>query len=150
MSGGRVPSRFYTELPNLAIGNWNFTDDAGATGAFTIFTVTGDVLVGPQFGICDVALTSGGTPTLELGVAGQTAILIAQIANATDLILDEIWQDATPTATAEALAAPDNDFIIAAGQDIIMTLAAAALTAGDIDFYCFWRPLSPDGSVAAP
>ena len=130
----------------VAVGNYNFTDDAGAQGAFTIFTITGDVLL-QVFGICDVALTSGGAATIELGVTGNTAALIAQ-ATATELILDEIWHDATPTATVEQI---DIDgarmFVVAGGRDAIFTIGAADLTAGDIDFYGLWRPLSADGLV---
>lgn len=135
--------------PRIARGNYNFTDDGGSQGAFTIFTITGDVLL-QVFGICDVALESGGVPTLELGVAGNTAVLIAQIVDATDLIANEIWHDATPTTTVEQL---DLDgsfmFIVANGQDAIMTLGGADLTAGDIDVYALWTPLSADGLVVA-
>lgn len=130
----------------IARGNWNFTDDGGATGAFTIFTTTGDVLL-QVFGVCNVALTSGGAATIELGVSGNTAVLIAQT-TATALIANEIWHDATPTTTVEQI---DLDgtrmFVIANGQDAIMTVATAALTAGDIDFYGLWRPLSANGLV---
>jgi hypothetical protein len=141
-------SRFYTELPNLEVGNYNFTDDGGTQTTYTIFTITGDVLV-QVLGICDVALTSGGVAKIELGVTGDTAVLIAQ-ATATELILNEIWHDASPTATVEQI---DLDgtrmFVVAGGQDAILTISAADLTAGDIDFYALWRPLSADGNVVA-
>lgn len=131
----------------VEIGNYNFGDDAGAQGAFTIFTITGDVLL-QVFGICDVALL-GATATIELGVSGNTAILIAQ-ATGTDLIADEIWHDASPTTTIEQI---DIDgartFVVAGGQDAIFTIGTADLTAGDIDFYALWRPLSSDGLVVA-
>lgn len=130
----------------VAVGNYNFTDDAGAQGAFTIFTITGDVLL-QVFGICDVALTSGGVAKIELGVTGDTAVLIAQ-ATATELILNEIWYDATPTATVEQIdVVGARTFVVAGGQDAIFTVSAADLTAGDIDFYGLWRPLSADGLV---
>ncbi len=134
----------------VAIGNYNFGDDAGVQGAFTIYTITGDVLLS-VFGICDVALTTGGVaPTLELGVSGNTAILIPQIVDARGLILNEIWYDATPTTTVQQLDIPGaRDFVIAGGQDAIMTLGGANLTAGDIDFYALWAPLSADGLVVA-
>ena len=135
-------------VPRVEIGNYNFGDDAGAQGAFTIFTVTGDVLL-QVFGICDVALL-GATATIELGVSGDTAGFIAQ-ATATDLIADEVWIDATPTLTKEIAdpAAVPRMWIVAAGQDVIMTVATADLTAGDIDFYALWLPLSTDGLVVA-
>ena len=137
------------DASRVAQGNYNFTDDTGATGAYTIFTVTGDVLL-QTFGICDVALTSGGAATIELGVAGDTAAFIAQ-ATATALIANEVWIDATPTLTKEILdpAAVPRTWIVANGQDVIFTIGGADLTAGDIDFYALWRPLSTDGNVVA-
>jgi len=129
-----------------AIGNYNFTDDTGAQGAYTIFTVTGDVMV-QVFGLCQVTLTSGGVPTIEVGITGNTAAIIAQTAGL-DLDQYETWQDAAPEANpgnvATAMAAW---FVVANGADIILTIGAADLTAGDIDFHCFWRPLSTNGSV---
>jgi hypothetical protein len=132
----------------IAVGNWNFTDDTGAQAAYTIFTITGDVLL-QVFGVCDVALTSGGAATIELGVAGNTAVLIAQ-ATGTALIANEIWHDATPTTTVEQIdVVGSREFIIANGQDAIFTIGGADLTAGDVDFYGLWRPLSADGLVVA-
>ena len=135
----------------VVVGNYNFADDGGAQGAFTIFTVTGDVLL-QVFGICDVQpAVAAGTPTLELGVSGDTTAYIAQIVNATDLIANEVWLDATPTLTQEILdpAVIPRTWIVANGQDTILTIGGADLTAGDIDFYALWRPLSTDGLVVA-
>ncbi|KKN19517.1 hypothetical protein LCGC14_0945040 [marine sediment metagenome] len=133
----------------VTVGNYNFTDDGGTQIAYTIFTLTGDVLI-QTFGICDVALESGGVAKIELGVSGDTAAFIAQ-ATATELIANEVWIDATPTLTKEILdpAAVPRTWIVANGQDVILTISAADLTAGDIDFYALWRPLSPGASVVA-
>lgn len=132
----------------IARGNYNFTDDTGAAGSYTIFTITGDVLL-QVFGVCNIALTSGGAATIELGVSGNTAILIAQ-ATATALIANEIWHDATPTTTVEAIDIDGTkNFILANGQDALFKITTADLTAGDIDFYGLWRPLSTDGNVVA-
>jgi len=84
-----------------AVGNYNFTDDTGAQAAYTIFTVTGDVCV-QIFGLCQILLDSGGAATIELGIAGNTAALIAQT-TATDLDQYETWQDATPETPARCL-----------------------------------------------
>src|SRR3990172_11877847 len=97
----------------IARGNYNFTDDTGAAGSYTIFTITGDVLL-RVFGVCKEALTSGGAATIELGVSGNTAALIAQ-ATATALILNEIWHDATPTTTLEVLDLAGTKTVIISG-----------------------------------
>jgi hypothetical protein len=131
-----------------AIGNYNFTDDAGAQGAFTIFTVAGDVLI-HVFGLCQVLMNSAGAATIELGIAGNTASLIAQT-TATDLDQYETWQDAGPEANpGNVVTAMGAFYVIANGADVILTVATADLSAGDCDFHAFWMPLSLDGNVAA-
>lgn len=131
----------------IAVGNWNFTDDTGATGAYTIFTVTGDVYV-QVFGLCQITLTSGGVPTIELGIAGNTAALVAQTPG---LDLDQYmtWQDATPEVNPGPVDLTARSFVIANGADIILTIGTAALTAGDVDFICRWWPISTNGNVVA-
>jgi len=129
-----------------AIHRYDFAVDGGATAAYTTYTVTGDVEV-QTYGICKTSLTSGGAATIELGIAGNTAALIAQT-TATDLDQYETWQDAGPEANpGDVATAHGSWFAIANGADIILTIGGAALTAGVIDFYCFWRPLSTNGSV---
>ena len=142
--------RFDPDRLRIARGNYNFTDDGGVQGTFTIFTITEDVLL-QVFGICDVALTSAGTPTLELGVSGGIDDFITQIVDATTLVANEVWIDETPTLTKEVLdpAAIPRTWIVANGQDVIMTLGGADLTAGDIDFYALWRPLTSIATVVA-
>ncbi len=132
----------------LATKEYTFAGDGGAQGAIPLFTVTGDVEV-EIFGVCKDSLTSGGAATIEVGVSGNTAALIPQ-ATATDLINNEIWHDATPTTTLESInTLTSRRFVISNGQDIIKTIATADLTAGDVTFYCRWRPLSSDGNVVA-
>ena len=131
-----------------AIGNYDFTVDTGAQAAYTIFTVTGDVLLA-VFGLCQVAVTGAGT--IELGIGGNTAALIAQ-STAADLIQYEIWEDATPTVANPGLIdlfGGARQFVVAAGADAIFTIAGANVTAGNIDFHAFWMPLSLDGGLVA-
>ena len=130
-----------------AVGNYNFTDDTGAAGAFTIFTVTGDVVV-QVFGLCQVLMDSGGAAKIELGIAGNTASLIAQT-TATDLDAYEAWQDAGPEPNPCPVSLDSRGFVIANGADIILTVSAADLTVGDVDFVCRWWPISTNGNVVA-
>ncbi len=115
----------------------------GTAGTSTLFTVTGCVTV-RVFGVCGATLV--GAATLEVGIAGSTAIILPQIANATDLATDEIYVDATPTTKVEALPA---QLIIGNGQDIIQTIASTNITNGNITYYCLWAPLSTNGNVVA-
>jgi len=132
----------------LAQRSYDIGVDGGVAGTFTMFTVTGTVLV-EVFGVCQDSLTTGGgAATIELGIAGNTAALIPQTL-ATDLDQFEIWQDATPEANPGALDPTARTFVITNGADIIMTIGTANLTAGVIDFYCFWTPLGIATVVAA-
>ena len=125
----------------LLESTWTYvTATTGATGAHTLFTVTGNVLV-TVFGIVDTNLT--GAATLEVGIVGNTAGLLAQTADATTLDDGEIYVD-NASATIEALPSP---FILNDGTDIIQTIGTTAVTAGVIDFYCLWRPLSAGANI---
>ena len=113
----------------------------GAVGATTLFTVTGTVAV-RLFAVCSVNLAGSGT--IEAGIAGNTAALIAQTTG-TDIDANTIWLDTVP-ATVEALPALQ---IIGAGQDIIQTIGTDTLTGGTLKYYCLWTPISTDGNVVA-
>jgi len=119
-------------------------DHDGTADPTTLFTVTGDVAV-VVVGVVKTTLV--GAATIEVGVTGATAAILAQVADATLLAVNEFWgADATPSL-AEAIAARAHG--IGGGLDIIMTLGTANVTAGVIDFYCFWVPVSSDGNVVA-
>ena len=119
-------------------------DENGATsGITTLYNVTGDVLV-RIFGICTVDLTGSGT--LEVGITGNTALLIAQ-STGSDIIESELWVDATPTTIGGTLASVTGPFIVPNGLDIIETTAGASITAGNIHYIALWKPLSPDGNL---
>jgi len=133
-------------LPFKAVKSRTYTGTSGlgAQGATTLFTVTGVVAV-RVFGACSVDLVGAGT--LEVGIAGNTAGILAQIADATTLDAGESYVDGTP-ATLEAIDF-SSGIIIAAGQDIIETIGTADITAGALEYYCMWRPYSSNGSVVA-
>lgn len=114
----------------------------GATGATTLFTVTGVVAV-RIFGLCSADLTSGGAATIEAGIAGNTAVLLAQT-TATGIDAGEIWIDTGP-ATVELLPAPS----LLSGTSIIQTIATTTITGGVLKYYCLWTPISEDGNVVA-
>ena len=105
-----------------------------------LFTVTGEVEVIIQ-GYIDVAVT-GVNLTLEVGVAGATAGLIALTAVGA-LLIDLLWVDAAPAVLVTKPAWKS----IANGADIVHTIRTGAATAGQITYYCWWRPLSSDGLI---
>jgi hypothetical protein len=135
------------DRPWLARSDYDFAADTGAQAAYTVFTVTGEVLIHAIFGICEDAFTGAGA-LIELGVSGDTAVLIAQT-TAADLIANEIWYDATPTATIESIDITGLSFVVANGQDIDLLISGGNVTAGKVNLYCIWSPLSATGNVVA-
>lgn len=126
-------------------GTENAIGDHDGTGdPFSIFTVTGDVAC-VVIGVVKTTLVGAGT--LEVGVTGATAALLAQVADATTLAVNEGWGPDATVSLAEAMTARAH--IIGGGLDIIGTVGTDNITAGVIDFYCFWMPLTSDGNVAA-
>jgi hypothetical protein len=117
-------------------------DHDGDADPATLFTVTGDVLA-IVFAKCNTLL-EGASATIEAGITGDTAAIIAQT-TATDIDEDEIWQDATPETGIATLSAR----VIVGGADIIETIATANITAGVLTYYCLWSPISADGNVVA-
>lgn len=130
----------YTESKRVA-----FTGAAGlgAIGSVSLFTVTGDVRIENIVAICKEDL-AGATATIAVGIAGNTAGLIAST-TATDIDNGENWVDSAP-ATIEASIVGR---VIPAGADIIATIATANITDGTIDFYIEFTPLSTDGDIRA-
>lgn len=119
-------------------------DDGGTSDPYTLFNVTGEVLV-RIFGVCTVDLV-GATATISVGVPGNTASLIA-LETATEIDVGGIYVSATQVLGAVALATVPGPFVIVNGLDIIETIGTADITAGNIKYICLWRPLSPDGLV---
>jgi hypothetical protein len=122
-------------------------DDGGTNDPFTLFKVTGDVLV-RLYGVCTVTLV--GAATIEVGVTGNTAELLAQVADATDIAAGDIWVDGTvDDVRAATFADVVGPKLITNGADIIETVGTTNITAGNIYYVCLWRPITPGASVEA-
>lgn len=112
-------------------------------GATNLFTATGLVELA-IIGVAEAAVTSGGAPTLEVGVTGSTALFVAQITDATTLAVDEIYAG---TTAVKGAAVPG--FKLLNDATAILTLGGADLTAGTLKFYAMWRPIEDGASLAA-
>ena len=112
----------------------------GAVGTTTLFTVTGTVA------LTIFAIASGtdltGLGTIEVGIAGNTAALIAQTA-ATAIDDGEFWYDGTPVTVGVM---PAQKIV---NVDVIQTIATNTVTAGTLTYYCLWTPVSTNGNVVA-
>ena len=131
----------------------SITYAAGTTGlggaATPLFTVTGEIVIVRLVPFCVTSLDeSVGTPSLELGVVGNTDILLGAT-TATAIDSGKFWLDTTP---AEVGAVPiDGALIDIAVTANIQCLVGGSnnISAGVIRYDLSWRPLSSDGLVVA-
>ena len=139
MSGSR---NLLARVPNVFRKSFTFTDasGSGAVGTVAVGTVTGSILF--HHLTARVLTTLVGAATLEMGTAGNTAALIAQVADATDLADGDFWIGATSPANVAAAILD-----MSVEQNIIMTVGSTAITAGKIEVVGFWLPLSDDGKI---
>jgi hypothetical protein len=128
-------------------------DHDGTGDPYTIFTVTGDIIIGAFWGVVNTDL-AGATATLEVGFVGNTAELIAQD-TATDLDDGDIWTEAAlGTAVDHVAGGPlasgvgGAQYVVNDGANIIETAGTANITAGQIDYYMIWAPAEPGAHVA--
>lgn len=119
-------------------------DKDGTLSAYPLFTVSGSVMA-HVFGICNV-LPVGASGTLEVGVTGNTAVLIAQEV-ASQIAAGNVYTSATQSVGAARLAG--DPAVIAGPISIIETVATTDLSAGQIDYYCLWAPLTDSSNVVA-
>ncbi len=131
-----------------------YTFDSTAVAEYTIFTVTGDVLV-TVFGICQTALTGSGSVSVGRGAsAGAVDDLIGAIA-ATNIAAGEMmWfnaganPDDTPTSPFSPASATSWGYgVHSSGDNIIIDVSSDTIDSGVINYYCIWRPLSSGASV---
>ena len=126
---------------------------AGSTGlqgtATVLFTVTGEILIVSLVPFCEADLTQvAPTPTLELGVVGNTAILLGST-TATTIDTGKFWLDTTP-AEVGAVPIPAALIDIAVTADVQCLVGGSSnIDAGVIRYDLFWRALSSDGLVVA-
>lgn len=120
---------------------------AGTGNPYTLFSVTGDVLIHSIWGVVNTTL-AGATGTVSVGVTGNTAALIA-LETATELAANGVYTSATQAVGAAATGFSGAGVAVANGLDIIETAATANITAGQIDYYVIWAPVEPGASVVA-
>jgi len=122
-------------------------EDGGANDPYTIFTVTGDVLVAAVWGVCNTSLV--GAATLEVGVVGNTAKILAQITDATTLDDGDLYTDDGTEAGADYVVPAGGWIALNDGADIIETTGTTNITAGQIDYYCIWAPVEDGAKVTS-
>lgn len=116
----------------------------GSDGTVTLFTVEDDGLIA-ILGDCSVDLT-GATATLEVGVTGNTAVLIPQT-TATTLDANERIDQTGVIATSVAPTVTPF-FPVRAGDVVKLTVGTATITAGTVDWQLFYSGFNRTSTVS--
>lgn len=110
---------------------YDFSKDAGATGALDIFEASSDIVITGFYAKVLTTCTSGGSMVLDVGVSGgDTDILLDGVAVAS-LTANSMHIPPVVEGTPNVLALPMK---LASGGKIIQTIGTAALTAGKIEY----------------
>ena len=115
----------------------------GAVGTIPLFTVTGAVLA-TVVALCTTTL-AGATATQSVGPAGAPTGLIPSVVATT--ITAGLPVDSTGLLAILGAANITPTKILFNSQNIIATVGVANITAGVLQYLCFYRPLSSDAVV---
>lgn len=126
-------------------------DHDGTADPYTLFTVTGDVIIKALWGVINTSVVStSNTGTVEVGTVGNTAKLIAQTTAGNGTLADGDILTDTGAETGVDIAADSGAlYFINDGANIIETLATNNFTSGQIDWYCIWAPAEDGATVVA-
>lgn len=127
----------------FAGGTTNDPGDYDGTGnPATLFTISGGMVAVKLFARVTTAL-AGATATIAVGTTVNNATIIAST-TATNLAVNEVWNDASPDISAEV----DSTLRIVS-QNIIQTIGTANITSGVIEYVAIWKPITEGATLVA-
>ncbi len=116
----------FSNAREVARVTYDFATDAGAVGALDLMTADGDIVVVGAYAVVKTTCTSGGSATVIWGITGDTNRFMDATAGAV--------ANLTENAVIAPAAADLPAIKVASGDNVLMTIGTAALTAGKIDF----------------
>lgn len=149
-----VPAHMYGERARMIVKNSD-TVDSGVTyttgATTTLFTVTGAVFARVWGHVTTAVTSTGDNGTITVGIAGNAAKLVpSYTAGSGTIVAHDILGNAGTTAVpGDDIEGAGTWVYIGGGEDIIATVATNNLTAGVIDWYCEWYPVSETGRVVS-
>jgi hypothetical protein len=134
-----------TEVKTMTFagGTTNDPGDFDGTGnPATLFTVSNGMVAVKVYARVKTAL-AGATATIAVGTTVASGTIIAQT-TATNLAVNEVWNDASPDISAEV-----DSTLRVVSQNIIQTVGTANITSGVIEYVAVWKPLTPGATLVA-
>jgi hypothetical protein len=111
---------------------WDFANDAGATGVLDIFEAGSDVVITHFHSTVLTAATSGGSATLKVGITGDDDLFMTTTQGAVaSLTLGAVVIPAVVDGTPNVIATPVK---LASGAKVLQTIGTAAMTAGKVKY----------------
>ncbi len=148
-----MPSLFVPDdVIKAPVVSFTFTGAAGlgAVGQTNpIWTPTGRVeLLNGVWAYVTAPLVGGAGSSVALGFAGNPSMLLG--ATAFGLLLAGIWWDTTVAVLRDASGAisKGHNPPTAISSPVTMNIAGNPITGGSIEFYAYYRPLTPGASLA--
>lgn len=127
----------------FAGGTTNDPGDFDGTGnPATLFTVSNGMIAVKIYARVKTAL-AGATATIAVGTTVNNSTIIAST-TATNLAVNEVWNDASPDISAEV-----DSTLRVVSQNIIQTVGTANITSGVIEYVALWKPITEGATLTA-
>lgn len=111
---------------------YDFSVDAGATGALDLFEASNDVIITGFASVVKTAGTSGGSATLKVGITGDDDAFMTTTQGAVaSLTANAVILPPAVEGTPNTLPLPVK---LASGSKVLQTIGTAALTAGVVEY----------------
>jgi len=104
---------------------YDFAEDTGALGTYDLLKSQGICHVRLLGVMVETAVTSGGTPTFDIGIEGG----VQMYSNLALTAIDAVGDFAQPASLATA-----QFFRVTDGQDVTFVIETATVTAGKLEF----------------
>jgi len=120
-------------------------DVDGTANPVTLFTVTGDVMVGIVAMCKSTVVSATNSGTTAVGVSGDASALLA----VTTTLNSQVNNSGTYYTGWDTAPELIGNQPLEGGQDIILTVATENISEGSMLFYAMWRPLSTGATIVA-
>lgn len=126
----KIGSPFTNQTETVKV-TYDFSVDAGAVGALDLLEAEQDCVITGFYAVVKTACTSGGSMTLDVGITGDTNLLLADLAVAS-MTANSLHKPTIVEGTPNVLPLPVK---LASGAKALFEIKTATLTAGKVDFY---------------
>lgn len=126
----KIGSPFTNQTETIKV-TYDFAQDAGAVGAYDVLLSEQDCVLTGFYAVVETAATSGGSMTLDVGITGDTNLLLADTAVA-DLSAGSLHKPTIVEGTPNVLPLPVK---LASAAKVLFEIKTDTLLTGKIHMY---------------